>query len=456
MEPHLTKLNTPPVLETLTIKQDEHIFILNLIKDNDYIIFDIIEKDFPNVKYTKKLHFKEMKELHKIFYMFNSFDDFLDYIKSAFENKKLTIKKDNQQLILNISVEYLFKQQIIEIPLLGQQNNPPGISKEIYQEISLLKEKIQELEKYLNKNKDNNINTLFDKQNKEIRDLKEENILLKNEILILREEFLSMIEKQNSEYKDIKQEIINIKKNYEELRENIKIDDQEEILKINENYEKPKINIKREIPKHKEMNVLSAKNLRQYMDIGEVNNEIINVNSAIMKNEEFSMIKSAIESRVNCRIKKVKKLYHASVDGGESAIFHSKCDNIKNTLTVIESEGKKRFGGFTTKAWESKLAFKDDKWAFLFSLDKCQIYPYKNDGKAILCSKEYGPNFGINKFNLCTIGIKKNPIKYKQLCTYESDSNSYEFNGDNNGLSEDGKGKYIFAKDYEVFEIIFK
>ena len=34
-------------------------------------------------------------------------------------------------------------------------------------------------------------------------------------------------------------------------------------------------------------------------------------------------------------------------------------------------------------------------------------------------------------------------------------TDSYDFYGDNNGLSEDGKGDYIYAKDYEVFEIIF-
>ena len=446
-------MNTPQELESLTINQDEHIYILNLMKDNDYIFFNIIEKNFPNVKYIKKLQFKEMKELHKIFYMFNSFEDFSDYIKSAFENKKLTIKKDNQQLKLNISVEYLFKQQIIEIPLLEQNNNSQGVSKEIYQEITLLKEKVEEILKNLDKNKENNINILLDKQNKEIMDLKEENILLKNEILILREEMLSFIDKHNTEYNDIKQEIKKIKKNN-------KIENQE-IIELNDNNKIQYNEVPKENPKPKEMNKLSAKNLRENINIKEIkdqneNREIININSAIMKNEEFPMIQKAIESRINNKIKKVKKLYQAKVDGGDSSIFHLKCDNIKNTLTIIESERKKRFGGFTSKTWESKLTIKDDKNAFLFSLDKYQIYPYKNDGRAIICTKEYGPNFGINKFDLCTIGIKKNPIKNRQLCTYESDSYSYEFNGDNNALSEDGKGKYIFAKDYEVFEIIFE
>ena len=56
---------------------------------------------------------------------------------------------------------------------------------------------------------------------------------------------------------------------------------------------------------------------------------------------------------------------------------------------------------------------------------------------------------------MCTIGITGNPLKDKNLYTYESDSESYYFNGDNNALSEDGKGNKIYAKEYEVFQIIF-
>ena len=108
---------TPQETETMTIDLNENRYIFKIIKEEDYITLNILEKDiFPNTTYIKKLSFKEIKELHKLFYMLNSINEFLDYIKSANENKKLTIKKDNNKIIINISVEYLFKQQIIEIP----------------------------------------------------------------------------------------------------------------------------------------------------------------------------------------------------------------------------------------------------------------------------------------------------------------------------------------------------
>ena len=174
-----------------------------------------------------------------------------------------------------------------------------------------------------------------------------------------------------------------------------------------------------------------------------------------MKNEEFDIIKNAIESRMNKKIKEIKKLYQATIDGGETINFHSKCDNIPNTLTIIKSKGNRRFGGFTSNTWESNLLFKDDKNAFIFSLDKNQIYSYKNDHFSIFCCRGFGPTFGYNEIkNTWTLGIEGNPIKDKKLYTYESDSNSYEFYGDKNALSEDGKRNYIYAEEYEVFQIL--
>ena len=57
---------------------------------------------------------------------------------------------------------------------------------------------------------------------------------------------------------------------------------------------------------------------------------------------------------MNKKIKKLKKLYQATNDGGDSEIFHKKCDNIPNTLALIKSEGQRRFGGFTSIPWKSE------------------------------------------------------------------------------------------------------
>jgi hypothetical protein len=177
--------------------------------------------------------------------------------------------------------------------------------------------------------------------------------------------------------------------------------------------------------------------------------------SVIMKENEFEMIHLAIKSRINKEIKELKKLYQATIDGDGAINFHSRCDNIPNTLVLIKSAGNRRFGGFTSAQWSSPSSgeYKDDQNAFLFSLDKQKIYSYKKDGKAIYNYKDCGPIFG-GGYDIC---INLHGIQEKHLYTYESYSGcSYNYNGDGNALSEDGKASWIYALEYEVFQVIFE
>ena len=48
-------------------------------------------------------------------------------------------------------------------------------------------------------------------------------------------------------------------------------------------------------------------------------------------------------------IKNNQKIYQASKDGDTPEIFHTKCDNINNTLVLYKSEGNRRFGGFASE-----------------------------------------------------------------------------------------------------------
>ena len=184
-----------------------------------------------------------------------------------------------------------------------------------------------------------------------------------------------------------------------------------------------------------------------------INKLVLKNKSVIMNENEFEMIHLAIKSRLNKEVKELKKLYQATFDGDGAVNFHSRCDNIPNTLVLIKSAGNRRFGGFTSAKWESLTSgeYKDDKNAFLFSLDKQKIYSYKNNGKAIYNYKDCGPWFGYGS----DIYIAQHGIQEKHLYTNESSSScSYNYYGDNNALSEDGKASYIFALEYEVFQVI--
>ena len=56
---------------------------------------------------------------------------------------------------------------------------------------------------------------------------------------------------------------------------------------------------------------------------------------------------------------KFKLIYRASVDGFGASDFHSQCDGIPKTLTIIKVKGNSNvFGGYADVAWDSSNNFK--------------------------------------------------------------------------------------------------
>ena len=269
------------------------------------------------------------------------------------------------------------------------------------------------------------IEYLFKKNFIELKLIKEKpskELIMKNickEIKLIKEKMNLENEKLRDENNELKKDIQNLKKENIILKEEIKV-------------------IKNKLFPNKEIH----------------NKENIIFKSLSLKENELDFVISVITAKFDKEIKEIKNLYQASIDGDNITNFHSRCDNISNTLVLIKSAGNKTFGGFTSQTWESKEegVFKDDKYAFLFSIDKQKIYKYKNDGKAIYVTKYFGPTFGNNT----SLYIGDKAISTKNSFTNESDKNSsYDFNGDTHALSEDGKISRIFLIDYAVFQIIF-
>jgi hypothetical protein len=92
-------------------------------------------------------------------------------------------------------------------------------------------------------------------------------------------------------------------------------------------------------------------------------------------------------------------LYRGTRDGFGAADIHSKCDNHKNTLTILKAHGSSYiFGGFTSINWDRTSGYKSDPNAFLFSLTNRDYKPCKirqiNTKYSIYCNSGYGPIFG--------------------------------------------------------------
>ena len=415
--------------ESFEIKQDENVYKLKIEIINQDITLNLLDEKDIMKEYEIKLTLEELKQIHKIFLLFSSSQEFIDFIKAIIENKKILIKKNGEnQMTIELMVEYLFKQNIIKIDLIKKKINFELIALDLYKKIDII-----------NKN-NNNLESNFKKLVEENNIIKNDNINTKGEIISLKNENKNLREENNimkEEIKKLKEEIKNIK-------------EENKMIKDDNNH------VKNKIKNLENLNNSSKENLNYLNE----NNNLINDNiifnsfdSTIIEKNEFGMIHSAIKERMNREIKEIKKIYQATVDGGDSDIFHKKCDFIPNTLVLYKTKGNRRFGGFASQSWNTGFDFLPDKKCFLFSLDKKKIYLPKNDYFQIVINSFTGPSFS-DKSGTYIIKIYKNALKGKTLGTYEKKFKDI-FNSDINALSEDGEFKGVFAQEYEVFQIIF-
>ena len=100
--------------------------------------------------------------------------------------------------------------------------------------------------------------------------------------------------------------------------------------------------------------------------------------------------------------------YRASRDGFSGQNFHTKCDGVSNTLTIIKTTNGNIFGAFAEKAWINGSNVQDPK-AFIISLINKDNNPFKAtilstrpNGYcyyALYCESSYGPSFGYDNSN---------------------------------------------------------
>ena len=430
--------------EPIKLKQNDKEYNLNIKSKGEMITFSInVKKELLYDNYIKKISFKEIKKLNKVFLVLNSFNEFYDYLKSSSNKGKLDIKIYKDKITIIIYLEVLFKQENAEIDLLiGKQDidlNMEIISKEL---LDIKGNKIQKL------------NKLNEDLNKEINNLKNKNEGLNSEINNLKQENEKLNEKIKNSKKEEEQ---NQKKKDEEI--NKKFDDTKNEISLSQKKSQNEFMLIISIVSILILSIIiyNLKNENKSLNkkIEDINKELsyILFKSSIMKLGEANFIFSEIEKRMNKSIKGLNKLYQASIDGGDPRNFHQKCDNIKNTLVLIKSEGKRRFGGFTPIPWKSKGGFIEDKknQTFVFSLDNKKIYNLISIyQEAVYHHEDYGPRFGWKD-----IIIEGNPIENYKLRSIPDD---YDYNGDKHPLSESDdsyNNGYIKALEYEVFEVLF-
>ena len=195
--------------------------------------------------------------------------------------------------------------------------------------------------------------------------------------------------------------------------------------------------------KDKEMSTYSEYQERSHiLEHSELKDDLNYIKSEIIKSgtEEEMLL-----NKINRHGKNIhfNLIYKAINDTDRAEIFHEKCDKAERTLVLVETIDEKRFGGYTTQSWEGNGIDKKDDEAFVFTLDKLQIYNIITGQPAIGCYPKYGP-----VFLGCQIKVNDN-FFVKGGTTYKKNTN-YATNSDfelNNGV------KFYGIKDIEVFEV---
>ena len=162
---------------------------------------------------------------------------------------------------------------------------------------------------------------------------------------------------------------------------------------------------------------------------------------------DVNIVNSGISSKLGKDIKNFKLLYKASIDGDEASKFHEKCDNHSNTVTIVQTNTGRRFGGFTTQTWNHSGGYKNESNSFVFSIENKECYYASNSSNSIYCHNNNGPIFGYGyDFYLadkcltnCEAGC------YANQHTYDYKSKEFALTG----------YYHFFPIDYEVYEIEF-
>ena len=164
--------------------------------------------------------------------------------------------------------------------------------------------------------------------------------------------------------------------------------------------------------------------IHQYAEIDDI---VGKIQDSLLKGVKFTLVYKAFDADV----------------GDSSKIFHERCDKLKMSLVLIETDKDIRFGGFTTKSWGGNCLKKIDNKAFVFNLDNNKIYDVINNEPAIGCYPKFGPVFFGCQIRIYDEFFTKGGTTCHKGLNYRT-TLDYELNN--------GEQKF-FIKDIEVYNI---
>ena len=183
----------------------------------------------------------------------------------------------------------------------------------------------------------------------------------------------------------------------------------------------------------------------EFNDKNVYSNNIFSIDSKIISNcVEFDFIINYLKNELNKEITNSIRIYRATEDGDKADDFHRLCDGNTNIIVLIKTKDGKKFGGYTSIGFNNYNQSNLDDTAFIFSIDKREIYPNIRGKNAIESYYNLGPTFSGDSIKIYDNFFKKGGITSKIGINYQTNVD-YQIND----------GKKIFAvEEIEVFELL--
>lgn len=174
-------------------------------------------------------------------------------------------------------------------------------------------------------------------------------------------------------------------------------------------------------------------------------NNIFSVDSKIIANYgEFDFIINYLKNKFNKEIINSITIYRATEEGDRAEDFHRTCDGNTNVIVLIKTKKGKKFGGYTSVGFNNLNQSLEDDTAFIFSIDKREIYPNIKGKKAIESYYNLGPTFSGDCIKIFDNFLQKGGITSKMGLNYQTNED-YQVN---DGI------KFFGVEEIEVFELL--
>ena len=165
-------------------------------------------------------------------------------------------------------------------------------------------------------------------------------------------------------------------------------------------------------------------------EMNKINNKSFSVDSNIILGySEFDFIIHHLKKKFNKEIIDAIRIYQATENGATASDFHRECDQNTNVLVLIKTNDGKKFGGYTSVGFSNFNRSYHDGTAFLFSIDKREIYPNIPGKNAVDSYYNLGPCFSGESIKIFDNFLKNGGVTVKNSANFETNEDYQITNG---------------------------